>query len=317
MVAIFGDLEPRDDYTHRPGAEENFNESTYYNFFDRDRDVGGFVRLGNRVNEGYAEMSLLVFLPGGPVLFSWARPEITSNDGFNAGGMRFEVLQPFVRHRTLYEGNALYLQDPYQMADPGRAFSQNPHKQVNLDLAHEALGPVYGSTKAYYPAAPAHYEQHMQVRGFLAVDGETIEIGALGMRDHSWGPRYWQEVPYSRWLSCTFSHEFGIMVLDIAKPDGSVTREGVVVRSTEELDRITSLELRSEFEAGTRYHRGMVATIGLENGEQLALEGKVKRFIPLRNRRAGRITLIGEGMTEYRCGGHVALGISEYVEQQA
>jgi hypothetical protein len=38
-------------------------------------------------------------------------------------------------------------------------------------------------------------------------------------------------------------------------------------------------------------------------------------YIPLRNRRAGMITHIGEGMTEYRLGDRSALGISEYLDQ--
>jgi hypothetical protein len=38
-------------------------------------------------------------------------------------------------------------------------------------------------------------------------------------------------------------------------------------------------------------------------------------YAPLRNRRAGHVTHIGEGMTEYRCGGLVGLGISEFLDQ--
>ncbi len=41
----------------------------------------------------------------------------------------------------------------------------------------------------------------------------------------------------------------------------------------------------------------------------------MKGFIPLRNRRAGMVTHIGEGMTEYRCEGRTGLGISEYLDQ--
>ena len=52
MARIVGDLVPEDDYTHPLGPEPNFNESMYFNFFDRGRKVGGFVRLGNRANEG-------------------------------------------------------------------------------------------------------------------------------------------------------------------------------------------------------------------------------------------------------------------------
>jgi hypothetical protein len=59
----------------------------------------------------------------------------------------------------------------------------------------------------------------------------------------------------------------------------------------------------------------MTARLGLENGEEVTLEGLVKGYIPLRNRRAGMTTHIGEGMTEYRCLGRTALGISEYLDQ--
>jgi len=50
-------------------------------------------------------------------------------------------------------------------------------------------------------------------------------------------------------------------------------------------------------------------------GEELAIEGKVRSFIPLRNRRAGHLTHIGEGMTEWRCGDRVGYGLSELLRQ--
>jgi hypothetical protein len=53
----------------------------------------------------------------------------------------------------------------------------------------------------------------------------------------------------------------------------------------------------------------------LENGEELVVDGAVKSFIPLRNRREGKVTHIGEGMTEYRCGDHLGYGLSEYLDQ--
>jgi hypothetical protein len=59
----------------------------------------------------------------------------------------------------------------------------------------------------------------------------------------------------------------------------------------------------------------MTAKLGLESGEQVTLEGLVKGYIPLRNRRAGMVTHIGEGMTQYHCLGRTALGISEYLDQ--
>ena len=48
-------LEPVDEYTHQPSADATFNESMYFNVYDPAAGVGGFFRIGNRVNEAMAE----------------------------------------------------------------------------------------------------------------------------------------------------------------------------------------------------------------------------------------------------------------------
>ena len=78
MVQIIGNLTPEDDYTHPLGPEPNVNESVYFNFFDREQGRGGFVRIGNRANEGYAEMTVMVYGADGSALFNFKRPQITS-----------------------------------------------------------------------------------------------------------------------------------------------------------------------------------------------------------------------------------------------
>ena len=319
MIARFGDLELEDDYTHPAGMESNYNESAYYNFFGHGQP-GGFMRIGNRPNEGYAEVSLCLYLPGGGVLFQFGRPGIANNGAFDAGGMRFEVLEPMRRLRTLYEGGVAYFADPEQLAEPGRAFRENPQRQVELDLVHTSVGPVYGTRSGNreifdLPIARAHYEQHMRITGRLSVDGQVTVIDALGVRDHSWGPRYWQTTPYYRWLTCTFAPDFGIMVLENCQPDGRVTRQGVVVRGPEHLEWATRVELESQFQPGTHFHSGMTARMQFERNGPVIVEGNVESFVPLRNRRADMISQIGEGLTFYRCAGYTGYGISEYLAQ--
>merc|ERR1719223_800694 len=76
---VLGNIKPSDDYCHKAGPEINFNESVYYNFFDRRKATGGFVRCGNRVNEGQAEITVCLYQPNGSVLFIYKRPKISSN----------------------------------------------------------------------------------------------------------------------------------------------------------------------------------------------------------------------------------------------
>ena len=134
MAKIIGNIKPEDDYTHPLGPEPNFNESVYFNFFDRTQNRGGFVRIGNRANEGYAEMTVIVWNPDGSALFNYAKPDIADNNGWNAGGLSIDILKPAERVRTRYEGKALLMANPKDMQDPSAAFKNNPRTSLLIDL---------------------------------------------------------------------------------------------------------------------------------------------------------------------------------------
>jgi len=318
MVTIVGNVKPEDDYTHPLGPEENFNESVYFNFFDRQQQMGGFLRIGNRANEGYAEVTVIVYQPDGSALFNYKRPQISSNEGWNAGGLKVEVLEPGERLRTTYEGSVVYLKDPREMREPSVAFKENPHKRIRLDLVHEGVGPIYGHVAepggagAQNEFARAHYEQHMRVSGTLQVeDGPVLQITGHGLRDHSWGPRYWQSTPSYRWITGNFGDDLGMVLSIVGDRVGGVFHKG-----PDTIIPVKQIDLETEYEENTNYHKALRATVTLANGETHRVEGTVRGFIPLRNRRAGKFTHIGEGMTEYLLDGErKGYGLSEYLDQ--
>lgn len=320
MAKIIGNLRPDDDYTHELGSETNFNESMYFNFFDTSKNMGGFVRLGNRANEGRAEMTVALYRPDGTAMFMFKRPEIQNNDAFDAGGLRFEVIEPSQKLRTTYRGSVLDLKEPRVLTNPKEAFTRNPVKKIELDLVHDAVGPMYGGSKdekeADRPAeeqfGKAHYEQHMAVSGTLTVDGETIELSGHGLRDHSWGPRYWQSIAGYEWLTMNFGPDLGFMVSVIRRDEENVRRGGVMIRG-DELVPLTWADVTAEYEEGTPFHETVHATVRTDAGDEMQIDGKVLGFIPLRNRRGGMTTQIGEGMTEWRLGDRVGYGLSEFL----
>ncbi len=328
-MKILGNLEPEDDGMHELGPEENFNESAYYNFFDAKRQLGGFVRLGNRANEGQAEMTVCLFLPpedggegAGRVLFAFARPKIANNDAFDAGGLRFDVLEPTERHRTTYRGRAIDLVDPNLLADPARAFRESPRREIELDLEHTAVGPLYGKKNdreesqrsADQQFAKAHFEQHMAVRGQLEIEGNRFEIDGFGLRDHSWGPRYWQAIQSYEWLTMNFGPDLGLAVSRIQTDGSSGKRGGVIIRG-QTLQRIVDAEVEAEYASNGLYHKSVTTHLTTDDGERHTITGRVKGFIPLRNRRSGMQTHIGEGMTEWHFDGRVGYGLSEFLRQ--
>ncbi|HSE43933.1 MAG TPA: hypothetical protein VLA89_01245 [Gemmatimonadales bacterium] len=315
MVTIVGNVTAEDDYTHPLGAEENFNESVYFNFFDREQRLGGFIRMGNRANEGHAEMTVIVYQPDGSALFNYKRPQISTNDGWDAGGAKVEVLVPGEKIRTTYEGSVVYLTDPREMRDPGTAFKENPHRTLKLNLVHEGVGPIYGHVADQNSGndfARAHYEQHMRVTGTIQLDDEPpMHLNGHGLRDHSWGPRYWQSTPSYRWITGNYGDDLGMVISVVGEHVGGVFHKG-----PDEILRIVDAKIDTEYEGNTNYHESLKARVKLDNGEEHTIEGKVRGFIPLRNRRAGMFTHIGEGMTEYTLDGErVGYGLSEYLDQ--
>ena len=120
-------LEPSDEYLHPLESASNFNESMYFNVYDPSERIGGFFRLGNRANEGYAEMTTCLYLPDGRVGFMFARPEISNNDAFDAGGMQLRgdrAVRGAAGHAT--RARSCMLDEPLQMANPRKAFTENP-----------------------------------------------------------------------------------------------------------------------------------------------------------------------------------------------
>ena len=189
-------LEPKDDYNHTPDDVSNYNESMYFSVFDGAERMGGWYRLGNRVIEGHAEMSICWYLPDGRVAFMASRPKITTNEVMDAGGLRFEILEPLERQRVTYEGKVCLLEHPHEMAHPSRAFRENPVVEARMEIEHSAAsacpgGEVVREDGTPLPTDPekgfakAHFDQEMHGQGFFEVDGVRYDIQGEGARDKS------------------------------------------------------------------------------------------------------------------------------------
>jgi hypothetical protein len=312
-------VKAHDDHMHPNTGESNFNESMYFNFYDRHAKLGGFARIGNRPNERYAEVTLAVYLPDGTALFNYMRPAIADNAAFNAGGLRFDVIEPFKHLRVTYDGTAVYLAQPLELEDPRRAFTSNPHKPVQLELDYYGLSPMYGGeadmSNAEMVFAKGHTEQHVKATGHITIDGKATPLNALGLRDHSWGPRSWQSPKFYRWLTCEFDESFGFMGSQIVTQNGFELLTGFVFKDGEN-HFVNTWDIHTDWAGEGHYHDCIRATLQTGIGE-LAITGKVLTMLPLRNRRDGKVTRISEGLTEWRCGAHVGYGLSEYLDQMS
>ena len=135
---------PRRRRLHPLGPEPNFNESMYFNFFDTRRcRSAASCRLGNRANEGYAEVTVCLYLPDGRVLFNFKRPEIREQRRLRRGrhALRGARADRAPAH-ALYEGHRARARRPARDGGPGAASARTRSSASRIDLLHEAVGPA-------------------------------------------------------------------------------------------------------------------------------------------------------------------------------
>ncbi len=317
-------IEPRDEYPHQPDASPNFNESVYTNVADTAQKLGGWMRIGNRVNEGYAELSVCLYLPGGRVACQFLRPSIIANDRFDAGGLKVEVVEPLKRLTMAYEGELLLLDNPELLRNPETMFktAQRVAGSVRWDVT--GVSPIHGGepTSDTVPTmygrdfSLGHFNQHTRVCGEIRVGDEAWVVNGFGWRDHSWGPRYWQAIYCYRLFIANFADGRGFMILKITDHKGASRRIGVLLVDGD-YEEIVDLDIVTDWSEKQDPAR---VRVEVRTAKRAAIiTGEIETMAPLRNRRkAGDevlISRIAEGFTRFTWDGSTGYGMTEYIER--
>jgi hypothetical protein len=336
-------LEASDEYMHELGPEPNFNESMYINCFDPAQQVGGWFRMGNRANEGTAEMTVCLYLPAARdsadgrrrVGFMFKRPSIENNDALDAAGMTWTMVTPFEELTLDYSGKVVVLDEPEQMTDPKAAFTNNPFAECEVHLTftgqgrHSMFGgePDTPHEKPGEEFAKGHYEQLVTGTGTIRVGDEEWQLDGFGLRDHSWGPRFWQAPWYYRWLTANVDENFGFMASRVARRDGPGTRGGFVWEDGK-LHLCDHVEISTVTRGHEQYHDRVTGVLRSSRSDrEWRFTGQALSLIPLRNRRQAPDgewlqTRISEAMTRWEIesdhpdhGTMIGFGMSEYLDQ--
>lgn len=318
-------MRPEDELMHRPDASSNFNESVYTNGFDMGSPVGGWMRLGNRVNEGHAELSVCLYLPDGRIACQFQRPPISANDKFDAGGLSYDVIEPLKKVSMTFEGELIIVDDPDALREPQELFAKGPRLPGHVSWVHTAASPIHGGEPASENVqtmygrdfSRGHFNQHGEVKGEIRVGSESWTIDGRGWRDHSWGPRYWQVIYFYRLYIANFDNGDGFMLLKISDEKGGARRVGVLLVDGR-YEEITDLDISTDWTDKQDPER---VRLGVRTANRKALiSGEIVRLAPLRNRRKtedGRtlVSRIAEGFTRWSWDGRKGYGMTEYIER--
>jgi hypothetical protein len=316
-------LDPDDEFPHPVDPAPDFNESVYVNAFDHRLGLGGWARVGNRVNEGHAETAVCLYLPGGRLACQFLRPEITTNEAFAAGGLRYEVIDPLHQVEMHYRGQLSVLDDPTALHQPREALERAPRVDAEVVWTFSGVSPVHGgeptgpATETMYGRdfARGHFNQHGSVSGRIRVGEESWPIEGFGWRDHSWGPRSWQAIRWYRLLLGNIPPADGLMVLQIATPGTSSPRAAGVVLRDGRYHAVEALTLETTW-SGVE-PAALRAEVKTSTGVEV-ITGEVLTVAPLRNRRKGDdgpvYTRIAEAFTRWSWDGRAGYGMAEVLD---
>lgn len=312
-----------DEGMHEVGTASNWNESRYIDFWDSRQRLGGWFRIGNRVNEGHAEMSASLNLPDGRTAFFFKRAAISANT-LQVGGQSWEILEPWRANRVRYSGEVLLLDDAWTMTDPKRAFETAPRALAEVDLVCRSTGleTVMGSDqdhidRIFLPGqADQHYQHLTRSTGTVRVGEQTWRIvDAGGGKDHSWGVRNWHAKIYLRWLIASIDDANGFLLVRGVGPTKQ-TRGGYVLDNGD-FHLVDDFEMANEFASAPNFElRRVRLTIRSGKREWVAI-GEPQAWLPLRHRQKNArgeeaLLRIVKSPTNWIVDGRTAEGMCEY-----
>ncbi len=308
-MATAPELTARDEGFHEPGPEPQWSDSLYFGGGD-GRGTAFYSRIGRRPNEGRIEGALGIWLDDGRFVLAFGRD--ADRDEIECGPVSYECGLPFEMWRVRVHGT-------------GRAFARAEDVALARDSYEEVeLGgevrfcawtdPFSFASGLTDGVASRHYEQPGSIAGVLTVGDRRVPLAGAGMRDHSWGVRDWQGVPYWRWFGMLADPDNFLMVNNVGTADGGETAGGFLMKDGV-LAPIVACETESELDPQLGCQRRFTAHATDDLGREARLEGEAVSVAPLRQRRDGRLTLVNEGLTRLRWDGREGYGISEYLIQ--
>lgn len=316
-----------DEYAHPAGAQVNWNESRYIDFWDAHQRIGGWLRIGNRPNAGYAEMSACINLPDGRAAFMFNRPKIAANT-LTSGDQSWEIISPWEATRVVYRGEVMILDDAWILTAPKLAYQSAPRAEAQIELVARARGldSVIGHDQdqiglIFLPGqADFHYQHLISTEGTIEIGDRSWRIAGRGGKDHSWGPRNWHAKRYLRWLIASVDDDHGFMLTRAVGPTKQ-TRSGFVWDHGE-FHIVDDFDMENQY-AGAPHYELLKTDVLIKSGERRwAATGTPRSWLPLRhvqsNENGEAATLrIVKSPTDWSIDGRDGAGMCEWHDLMA
>jgi hypothetical protein len=271
---MLGEMEDNDlgynvswDQPHQPSGDPLWQESDCYWFYDPERGVGGFHRIGQQPNRGKGQVTLFAFKEGGDrfVLSQGPGTEIDLK-----GDARQKAKQVVGTHtaEALGDGKMRFTWDEpdcsgnlefYEVFHEPRNWSKTGHSDDFMSNIN----------------SDGHLEGAGRIRGTIRIGNNSHAVDGLCHRDRSWGFRDNSRVSMHRYrmFSGTVGPElsFASFLLDLK--NGTKMVAGFVARDGVDHD-VRDLRVLTTFDSDGITPVGSIGILTLETGEVLRIETK-------------------------------------------
>jgi len=263
-------ITPADEDPHPYSPDfEWWNESVFYDWYDRTGANAGHCRIGWHPNQQRLWVWLFLYNGDEWVAIEEPRlpftslklPQIAYDDGW---GLRFSytVTEPLRRGRFAAAGFGRVLS--------GRRTGMILPVDVELDV--ETVGAAHSlgqHTLAGHSAtgySTSRFEQPIRARGRYSIAGETRTLDVRGERDHSWGPRWWN----IEWnFMAVNGDRYRLQCATVRVPEASAINTGYLHTTATQSITDVRFDLAFDDDTPTRPLGGRFAVTG-EDGTALA-----------------------------------------------
>lgn len=299
---------PPTDSLHPFGTHIDWNESFYFNFYDRAADTAGFMRIGLKPNKNEKSMLCFLMMPDGTSMGVREVGPFDTTD-LRIGGLSFLRIKPDKEWLLEWSG-------PMKHA----VGAQTARRNVNFKLRYTALNEVFdyrecvkGTLEEVASVAAAdHTEQFGRLSGELTIDGEVLKIDALGERDHSWGVRDWIAPSMWIWLSCQFSERMAFNITKLFV--GHEVVDAGFIHVDGENRPITKVAVATVYDDGGG-PKSIAIVLQEKDGRthEVTAEALREKKLPFGTEAERHLSIMHEALARYRMGDMLGYGIAEYL----
>lgn len=296
------------DVLHEFGKHPDWNESFYFNFYDRKNDAFAFMRIGLKPNMNEKNAFCFFMMPDGSLLGMRGQDPVSDME-LQVGKLRFDRIVPEKKWHLSFSGTME--RHVEKIATP---------EQVSFAVDFESLNEVFDyrecvkgiGEKISEAIASEHFEQFGRASGRLNVGAIEYILDGLGERDHSWGIRDWSAPKMWIWLTCQFSRKLALNVTKLTMDAGDVDAGFIHIDGNN--IPLARADIHTEWDAG-RNPKRLEMTLEDKRGRLHSVQSDVMRqaIVPFVGANGKMVSLMHEALARYTMGSEVGYGVAEYL----